>query len=185
MNVVVRKLGRVPYDETFARMRAAVDGRVASAPDEFWLLQHPPVYTQGQGGRAVHVHDPGAIPVVQSDRGGQVTYHGPGQLVTYLLLDLRRAGLGPRQLVRRIEAALIALLDEFRITAQRRDGAPGVYVDDAKIAALGLRIRRGISYHGLALNVDVDLAPFSPHRPVRVPGPRRDAAQGPRCSARL
>ncbi|MGR9090019.1 MAG: lipoyl(octanoyl) transferase LipB [Gammaproteobacteria bacterium] len=161
MNVVVRHFALIDYPVTLARMRAHVDGRTAGSADEIWLLQHPPVFTQGQAGKAGHVLDPGEIPVVQSDRGGQVTYHGPGQLIAYVMLDLRRCGIGPRELVRRLESAIIALLAELDIDAERRAGAPGVYVGAAKIAALGLRIRRGISFHGLSLNVDADLAPFS------------------------
>lgn len=161
MNVVVRELALIDYPEALARMRAHVDARTAACADEIWLLQHPPVFTQGQAGKAAHILDAGAIPVVQSDRGGQVTYHGPGQLIAYVMLDLKRRGIGPRELVRRLEGAVIALLAELDITAARRTGAPGVYVGAAKIAALGLRIRRGISFHGLSLNVDADLAPFS------------------------
>ena len=160
MKVFVRYLGLIHYAQSLARMRAFVDSRDFHTPDELWCLEHPSVFTQGQGGRATHVHDTGDIPIVQSDRGGQVTYHGPGQLVVYILMDLRRQGLGPRELVRRIETGILALLDDFGIDAARRPGAPGVYANDAKIAALGLRIRRGTSYHGLALNVDLDLEPF-------------------------
>jgi len=161
MNVVVRHRGDMAYTEALADMRKFVDSRAADGADEIWLLQHAPVFTQGQGGRAVHVHDTGDIPLVQSDRGGQVTYHGPGQLIAYTLMDLHRAGLGPRELVRRIESAIIATLARLDISGSRRPGAPGVYVEGAKIAALGLRIRRGMSYHGLSLNVDVDLEPFT------------------------
>ncbi len=160
MNVLIRRPGLVGYAEALAAMRARVDAFDGACADEMWQLQHPPVFTQGQGGRAVHVLDPGDIPVVQSDRGGQVTYHGPGQLVVYVLLDLRRLGIGPRELVRRIEDGVIAYLSSLGLRGERRAGAPGVYVDGAKIAALGLRIRRGISYHGVSLNVDPDLAPF-------------------------
>ena len=161
MNVVTRQFALIDYPVTLERMRAHVDGRTAESADEIWFLQHPPVFTQGQAGKAAHVLDPGAIPVVQSDRGGQVTYHGPGQLIAYVMIDLRRCGIGPRELVRRLESAIIALLAEWDIDAERRAGAPGVYVGAAKIAALGLRIRRGISFHGLSLNVAVYLAPFS------------------------
>ncbi len=161
MNIVVRQFDLIDYPVTHARMRAHVDTRTGDSADEIWFLQHPPVFTQGQAGKAAHILDAGEIPVVQSDRGGQVTYHGPGQLIAYVMLDLKRCGIGPRELVRRLERAIIALLGELDIIAERRDGAPGVYVGAAKIAALGLRIRRGISFHGLALNVDPDLAPFS------------------------
>lgn len=160
MNLVLREFALIDYPVTLARMRAHVDGRAAESADEIWFLQHPPVFTQGQAGKAAHILDAGGIPVVQSDRGGQVTYHGPGQLIAYVMLDLKRCGIGPRELVRRLESAIIALLAELDITAERRPGAPGVYVGAAKIAALGLRIRRGISFHGLSLNVDADLAPF-------------------------
>jgi lipoyl(octanoyl) transferase len=161
MNVVVRRFEQVAYAESLAAMREFVDSRGAETSDEIWFLEHPSVFTQGQGGRSVHVHDTGDIPVVQSDRGGQVTYHGPGQLIAYILMDLHREGIGPRELVRRIEAAVIATLEDLGIAALRRAGAPGVYVEEAKIAALGLRIRRGMSYHGLSFNVNVDLEPFS------------------------
>lgn len=129
--------------------------------DQLWLLSHKPVYTQGQAGGAEHILNPGAIPVIQIDRGGQVTYHGPGQLVVYLLLNIKRRGMGVRQLVDLIEQSLIATLAEFGVSGQTRPKAPGVYVNDAKIAALGLRIKNGWSYHGLSLNIDMDLAPFS------------------------
>lgn len=161
MNIVVREFALIDYRVTLERMRAHVDGRTEESADEIWFLQHPPVFTQGQAGKAAHILDAGGIPVVQSDRGGQVTYHGPGQLIAYVMLDLKRCGIGPRELVRRLEGAIIALLAELGIAAERRAGAPGVYVGAAKIAALGLRIRRGISFHGLSLNVDADLAPFS------------------------
>jgi len=161
VNIIVREFALIDYPVTLARMRAHVDARTPESADEIWFLQHPPVFTQGQAGKAAHILDPGPIPVIQSDRGGQVTYHGPGQLIAYVMLDLKRCGIGPRELVRRLESAIIALLAELDIGAERRAGAPGVYVGAAKIAALGLRIRRGISFHGLSLNVDVDLAPFS------------------------
>ncbi len=159
--LLLRRLGQVEYAPTLARMREFTDTREADTPDELWLLQHPPVFTQGQAGRAEHLLDTDAIPVVQADRGGQVTYHGPGQWVVYLLLDLQRRQLGVRDLVSLIEHSTIRLLAEYGIQAALRPGAPGVYVADAKIAALGLRVRRGCSYHGLALNVDMDLEPFS------------------------
>ncbi len=161
MKVLVRHFGLAQYDWALTRMREFVDARGPESADEIWFLQHLPVFTQGQGGLATHVHDTGDIPVVQTDRGGQVTYHGPGQLVAYILMDLRRQGIGPRELVGRIEESILALLDGLGIHAQRRPGAPGVYVGVAKIAALGLRIRRGTSYHGLSLNVNLDPEPFS------------------------
>jgi lipoyl(octanoyl) transferase len=139
-------------------------------PDELWLLEHPPVYTLGQAGRAEHLLHPGAIPVVKVDRGGQVTYHGPGQLVAYVLLDLHRAGLGVRGLVSLLEQSVIDLLAGYGIAAVRQPGAPGVYVQAAKVAALGIRVRHGCTYHGLALNVDMDLEPFTRINPCGHPG---------------
>lgn len=156
----VRRLGTVDYADTLAAMQRFTAQRSTHTPDELWLLQHTPVFTQGVAGRAEHVLDPGDIPVLAVDRGGQVTYHGPGQWVLYLLLDLRRRGLGVRALVSLIEDSVIATLAAFDITARSDPGAPGVYVGEAKIAALGLRVRRGCSYHGLSLNVDMDLSPF-------------------------
>jgi lipoyl(octanoyl) transferase len=158
--LVVRNLGLVAYQPTLDAMRAFTNGRDAQTPDELWLLQHPRVFTQGQAGKAEHVLAPGDIPVVQVDRGGQVTYHGPGQLVVYLLVDIRRLDFGVRKLVDIIEASIVSLLAEHGIDSTARRDAPGVYVEGEKIAALGLRIRRGCSYHGLSLNVDMDLEPF-------------------------
>lgn len=159
--MIVKELGRQPYQPTWDAMRAFTDSRGAEAPDELWLLEHDPVYTQGLAGRAEHILSPGDIPVVQTDRGGQVTYHGPGQLVVYPLLDLKRLGIGIRSLVRLLEQAVIDLLASHGVSASRREGAPGVYVDGAKIAQLGLKVRRGCSYHGLAFNIDMDLEPFA------------------------
>lgn len=153
-------------------MRELTDSRDAQTPDELWLLQHPRVFTQGQAGKAEHVLAPGEIPVVQVDRGGQVTYHGPGQWVVYLILDLRRRGLGVRDLVSLIERAIVSLLAGYDIEARADPSAPGVYVGERKIASLGLRIRRGCSYHGLALNVDMDLEPFSRINPCGYEGLR-------------
>lgn len=158
------------YAELMARQQAFTEARSAATRDEIWWLEHAPVFTQGQAGRAEHLLAPGDVPVVQSDRGGQVTYHGPGQLVGYLLLDVRRLGLGVRALVSAIENAIIALLSEWGIDAEARADAPGVYVAGAKIAALGLRVRRGCSYHGLALNVDMDLEPFARIDPCGMAG---------------
>ena len=141
-------------------MRAFTDARAADTPDELWMLQHDPVFTLGQAGRMEHVLAPGAIPVIAVERGGQVTYHGPGQIVGYPLLDLRRLGIGVRELVDRIEQAMIDTLATWNIEAARREGAPGVYVAGAKIGALGLRVRRGCTFHGLAFNVAMDLEPF-------------------------
>jgi lipoyl(octanoyl) transferase len=157
--------GLEDYSTTWKAMREFTDARTAVTPDEIWLLQHPPVFTQGQGGKPEHLLEAGNIPVVQSDRGGQITYHGPGQLIAYLLLDLRRLQLSPRQLVTRIEKVVIDLLAAYQIAARARPDAPGVYVGEAKICSLGLRIRKGCSYHGLALNVDMELAPFSQINP--------------------
>jgi lipoyl(octanoyl) transferase len=168
--LVTRSLGLRDYEPVWRAMRAFTDSRSADTPSELWLLQHPPVFTLGQAGKTEHLLAPGTIPVLKSDRGGQVTYHGPGQLVAYLLLDLRQAGVGVRALVRKIEAAVIDLLADYDIRAESRHEAPGVYVDDAKIAALGLRIRRGYSYHGLSLNVDMDLEPFSRINPCGYSG---------------
>ena len=148
------------YAPTLQAMKTLTDARGENTPDELWLLQHPPVFTQGQAGRAEHLLAPGDIPVIQVDRGGQVTYHGPGQWVVYLMVDLRRRGLGVRDLVDMIERSIVALLAEYRIEAAPDPAAPGVYVAGEKIASLGLRVRRGCSYHGLSLNVDMDLEPF-------------------------
>ncbi len=168
--LLVRRLGRQPYAAVWDAMRAFTAARTATTPSELWLLEHPPVYTLGQAGRAEHLRAPGAIPVIRTDRGGQVTYHGPGQLVAYVLLDLRAAGLGVRPLVTLLERTLVGLLAEWGIAAEARPAAPGVYVDGRKIASLGLRVRRGCSYHGIALNVDLDLEPFSRIDPCGFPG---------------
>ena len=158
----IRELGLADYESTWLAMQRFTDMRKErpDTQDEVWLVQHPPVFTQGQAGKAEHLLLPGDIPVVKSDRGGQVTYHGPGQLVAYLLLDVRRLGFGVRELVSRMERCLIELLASYGVTAAAKPDAPGVYVDGAKIASLGLRIRNGCSFHGLALNVDMDLEPF-------------------------
>ncbi len=165
-----RRLGRRDYAEVWAEMRRFTEHQDASRGGEIWLLEHDPVFTLGQAGRPQHLLAPGAIPVLQSDRGGQVTYHGPGQLVAYVLLDLRQTQFGVRSLVQALEQAVIGLLGDYRISAERRAGAPGVYVDGAKIAALGLRVRHGCSYHGLSLNVDMDLEPFARINPCGYPG---------------
>jgi lipoyl(octanoyl) transferase len=166
----VQWLGRRDYDEIWTRMRAFSDARDAATDDELWLLEHPSVFTLGQAGLAEHILDAGTIPIVQCDRGGQVTYHGPGQLVAYLLLDLKRARLGVKQLVHLLEQAVVELLAEHGVAAEPRADAPGVYVGAAKIASVGLRVRRGCSYHGIALNVDLDLAPFGSINPCGYPG---------------
>ncbi len=159
--LLVRHLGRQAYEPVWRAMQAMTDRRDADTGDELWVVEHDPVFTQGLAGRPEHLLNPGAIPVVQTDRGGQVTYHGPGQVVVYPLLDLERLGLGVRVLVDRLEQAVIDLLAHHAIVGQRREGAPGIYVDGAKIASIGLKVRRGCTYHGLAFNVDMDLAPFS------------------------
>jgi len=166
----LRELGLVDYHSTLTAMRQLTDSRDVDSPDELWLLQHPPVFTQGQAGKAEHVLAPGAIPVIQVDRGGQVTYHGPGQWVLYLMVDLRRLQLGVRDLVNVIERSVVQLLQEYAISAASKPDAPGVYVAGEKIASLGLRVRRGCSYHGLALNVDMDLEPFERINPCGYAG---------------
>lgn len=170
---MIRARGRLPYGEALAAMRAFTANRAADTPDELWIVEHPPVYTVGQAGRAEHLPRGGAsagIPVEQVDRGGQITYHGPGQAVVYTLVDLARRGIKVRTLVTLLEQAVIDLLAAHGSLAARRTGAPGVYVGDAKIAALGLRVRNGRAYHGVALNVDVDLAPFGAIDPCGYPG---------------
>lgn len=168
--MIVRRLGRVAYEPTWRAMQAFNASRTPETPDQVWLVEHPPVYTLGLAGRREHLLDPGDIPVVATDRGGQVTYHGPGQVVAYPLIDLRRAGFGVRELVRRLEGALIDVLASYGIEGERRAGMPGVYVKGAKVAAIGLRVARGCTYHGVALNVDMDLEPFSRIDPCGYPG---------------
>jgi len=155
-----RELGLADYQAVYDDMTAFTEQRSDDTPDELWFLQHPPVFTQGQAGKAEHVLFPGDIPVIQTDRGGQVTYHGPGQLVVYLMIDIARKGWGPRQLVSGIEQAIVDTLAEWNIIAAPKADAPGVYTGERKIASLGLRIRHGRSFHGLALNIDMDLEPF-------------------------
>lgn len=167
---LVRDLGRTAYGPVFEAMKTFTAGRTPDTADEIWFTEHEPVFTQGQAGRAEHVLAPGDIPVVQSDRGGQVTYHGPGQITGYLLLDIRRLGLSVRGLVRGIEDAVVRTLESYGVEGAPRPDAPGVYVDGAKIASLGLRVRRGCSYHGLALNVDMDLEPFGRINPCGLLG---------------
>lgn len=158
--VQLRDLGLVEYLPTWQAMRDFTQQRTGTTADEIWYLQHPPVFTVGLNGKPEHLLAPGDIPVINIDRGGQVTYHGPGQLVAYLLLDLHRRPGGVKHLVQQMEQAIIDLLAGYQVIGERIAGAPGIYVNGSKIAALGLRIRRGLSYHGLALNVDMDLAPF-------------------------
>lgn len=160
-DLITRFLGRIEYSSAWRAMQTFTDHRDARTADELWFLEHPPVFTQGRNGKAEHLLDPGNIPVIQVDRGGQATYHGPGQLVAYVLLDLKRRNLGVRALVTGIEESIVGLLREWGVEAYPRADAPGVYVGGAKIAALGLRIRQGRSFHGLALNLDMDLEPFS------------------------
>jgi lipoyl(octanoyl) transferase len=157
---LVKSLGAVEYQATWDAMKQFTVARTADTRDEIWLLQHPPVYTQGLAGKPEHLLRANDIPVVKIDRGGQITYHGPGQIVAYVLLDLRRWKLNVRELVRLMEQAVIDLLARHGVTAQGRDDAPGVYVDNAKIASLGLKIKNGCCYHGIAFNVDMDLSPF-------------------------
>lgn len=168
--VLVRELGLTDYARVFSAMQAFTRDRGEDTADEIWLTEHERVYTQGQAGKAEHVLVPGEIPVIQSDRGGQVTYHGPGQIVGYLMFDVRRLGINVRELVSGIENAVVSVLASYGIRGEPRPDAPGVYVDGAKIAALGLRVRRGCSYHGLSLNVDMDLEPFSRINPCGLPG---------------
>lgn len=181
--------GLQPYASVWEKMQALTASRDASTPDEIWLLQHEPVFTQGQAGKAEHLLSTGDIPVVQVDRGGQVTYHGPGQLIAYLMLDLRRRKLGVRDLVDIIEQSIVALLADLGVEAYPKPDAPGVYVNEQKICSLGLRIRRGCSFHGLALNLDMDLEPFLRINPcgyaglqmtqVRTQAPQADLAAVP------
>ncbi len=170
--VWLRRLGRCEYRSVFAAMQAFTEARTAWTPDELWSVEHPPVFTQGMAGKAEHLLQPDEIPVVQTDRGGQITYHGPGQVVVYCLLDVRRLGLGVRALVTALEQAVIDLLAAYAVVAEARPSAPGVYVGDAKVASLGLRIRQGCCYHGLSLNVDMDLEPFTRINPCGYPGLR-------------
>ncbi|XVK50236.1 lipoyl(octanoyl) transferase LipB [Jeongeupia wiesaeckerbachi] len=173
---LVKQLGLADYESTWHAMQAFTDTRTATTPDEVWLLEHPPVFTLGQAGKPEHILQRGDIPIVKIDRGGQVTYHGPGQLVAYTLLDLRRLGFGVRELVRRLENSVVSLLADYDIAAYGKVDAPGVYVKDelgeAKIAALGLRIRNGCCFHGLSFNVNMDLAPFSMINPCGYEGLR-------------
>lgn len=170
MSVKVRQLGEVDYQDSWQKMQDFTDTRQPDTVDELWFLQHPPVYTLGKNGKPEHVLNSADIPVINSDRGGQVTYHGPGQIVVYTLLDLKRLNLGVRQLVTVLEQSIIDVLAAYGIDSKARSDAPGVYVNDAKIAALGLRVRRGCSFHGLALNVDMDLEPFSRINPCGYEG---------------
>ncbi|WP_373691533.1 lipoyl(octanoyl) transferase LipB [Azonexus sp.] len=166
----VKLLGRVDYASTFQAMQDFTAQRTAETPDEIWIVEHDPVFTLGQAGKPEHLLNDIGIPVIKIDRGGQITYHGPGQVVIYLLLDLARLKIKVRELVTRIEQAVIDFLAVYGLTAERRSGAPGVYVGAAKIAALGLKIKNGCSYHGLSLNVDMDLTPFTAINPCGYAG---------------
>ena len=159
-SLTIRDLGQLDYEPVWQAMQAYTDTRDSDAADEIWVVEHPPVFTQGQAGKAEHILAPGNIPVVQVDRGGQVTYHGPGQLVVYFLIDIRRRKMGVRQLVTAIENTVVAALAPYGITSSPRADAPGVYIGEQKVCSLGLRIRRGCSFHGLALNVNMDMEPF-------------------------
>jgi lipoyl(octanoyl) transferase len=158
--ILIRHLGIVPYESTYQAMQQFTDKRSADTLDELWVLQHPPVYTLGQAGKREHLLNPGNIPIYQVDRGGQVSYHGTGQLIIYVLMNIKRRSWGVKKLVQALEQAVINYLASLQINAKRRDKAPGIYVEERKIASLGLRIRHGCSYHGLSFNVDMDLTPF-------------------------
>lgn len=175
--LVIRDLGVQDYCQTWQAMRDFTEQRTPSTPDEIWLVEHPPVFTLGQNGRSEHILDTGTIPVIKADRGGQVTYHGPGQLLGYVLLNLRTQGIGVRNLVTHLEQSIIGLLSELGINGQTRCDAPGVYVNDAKICSIGLRIRHWCSYHGLALNVAMDLSPFERIHPCGYQGLRMTQIQ--------
>ena len=168
--LLVKHLGRVEYEPTWHAMQQFTESREQGSISEAWIVEHPPVFTQGQAGKPEHLISVNKIPVIQSDRGGQVTYHGPGQVVIYLLLNLRDTGMGIRGLVTAIEDSIIAMLAEHNIDAASRRDAPGVYVDEAKIAALGLRVKRGFTYHGLSFNLDMDLSPFQQINPCGYQG---------------
>jgi lipoyl(octanoyl) transferase len=167
---VIRSLGRAEYEPVWRAMQEFTKARDAATADELWFVEHPPVFTLGLAAKPEHVLDAGSIPVVRIDRGGQVTFHGPGQLVAYVLVDLHRAGYGVKELVRRLEQSVLDLLRDYGIAGARRAGMPGVYVGDAKIAAVGLRVSRGCTFHGIALNVDADLASFARINPCGYPG---------------
>ncbi len=169
-SVLVRQLGCQDYEPVWRKMQEFTAQRNADTEDEIWLLQHEPVFTQGMNGKPEHILNKNTIPVVEIDRGGQVTYHGPGQLIVYCLIDLKRKKFGVRQMVTALEEAVISLLKDEGITAAARKDAPGVYVDKAKVSALGLRVKRGCSYHGLSLNVDMDMAPFKQINPCGYEG---------------
>ncbi len=158
--MIIRQLGRQDYTTVWEQMKHFTVTRTETTEDELWLLEHPPVYTQGQAGKSEHILQRTSIPIIQSDRGGQITYHGPGQLIAYILMDINRLNLGVRSLVSKLEQILIAVLANYNIDGHIQCGAPGVYVDNQKIASIGLRVKNGRTYHGIALNVDMDLTPF-------------------------
>jgi lipoyl(octanoyl) transferase len=166
----LRRLGIADYERVWREMQDFTDSRDESSGDELWLVQHPPVFTQGQAGKAEHVLAPGDIPVIQVDRGGQVTYHGPGQIVAYPLVDIRRKGITVREFVRCIEESIIQVLAQYSVKGERIEGAPGIYVAVDKVASLGLRVRRGCTFHGLAFNIDMDLEPFQRINPCGYAG---------------
>jgi len=166
----LRRLGLADYEPVWRAMQTFTDRRDEHTVDELWLVQHPPVFTQGQAGKAEHVLAPGNIPVIQVDRGGQVTYHGPGQIVAYPLIDIRRKGIGVKDFVCRVEQAIIGVMDSYGVTGERIPGAPGIYVKGVKVASLGLRVRRGCTFHGLAFNIDMDLEPFQRINPCGYAG---------------
>lgn len=168
--LLIRQLGRCDYEPVWRAMQTFTAQRTSSTPSELWLVEHNPVFTQGQAGKPEHLLQPGKIPVVQSDRGGQVTYHGPGQLIAYVLVSLREVGLGVRSFVSAMENSVIDVLAEYDVSATARTDAPGVYVADAKIAALGLRVKKGYTYHGLSFNIDMDLEPFQRINPCGYQG---------------
>ncbi len=167
--LIVKNLGLTPYEAIWHKMKAMTAERTEISPDEVWLVEHFPVFTQGQAGKPEHILDAQEIPVIQTDRGGQVTYHGPGQLILYPLLDIRRKNIGIRSLIDALQNSVIAVLRDYQIPATAQPGAPGVYVTHGKIASLGIRIRRGCSYHGLSLNIAMDLAPFRQINPCGNP----------------
>ncbi|WP_299786721.1 lipoyl(octanoyl) transferase LipB [uncultured Shewanella sp.] len=166
----VRYLGKQDYESVWHAMQDYTDNRDATSPDQLWIVEHPPVFTQGQAGKSEHILNPGDIPVIQVDRGGQVTYHGPGQLVAYPLINIKRLKIGVRQLVTDIENSIVQMLKDYQVDAYAKADAPGVYVDERKVASLGLRIRKGCSFHGLALNVDMDMSPFQRINPCGYAG---------------
>ena len=172
MKCIIKHYGTSPYQTTWEAMSAFTNNRTKDTLDEFWIVEHPSVYTQGQAGKAEHILQETQIPIVQTDRGGQITYHGPGQLIIYTLIDIKRHAMSIRQLVSLLENSVIDLLNDYAITASANPKAPGVYVDGAKICALGLRVRKGCAFHGLALNVAMDLSPFEAINPCGYPGMR-------------